>query len=134
MRRVGYARHGYLRTSTLVAHDVPVSEISKSQRLHRRSRFFDAPATGYSCAGDGTFETSVTRPGAFLGEPTRQLLDENLLAQFPQDIADVLFRVTFRDQVDRRLLNQLMQAEIAAGWIGGVQPVRKGLPRLHHDC
>jgi hypothetical protein len=63
-------------------------------------------------------ETSVTRPSAFLGEPTRQSLDENLLAQFPQNIADVLFRVTFRDQVDRRLLNQLMQAEIAAGWIG----------------
>ena len=39
-------------------------------------------------------ETAVTRPGAFIGEPTRQLLDENLLAHFPQNIAHVLFRVT----------------------------------------
>ena|ERR1035437_6096261 len=43
-------------------------------------------------------ETAFTRPGPFIGKPTRQLLDENLLAQFPQNIADVLFRVTFRNQ------------------------------------
>ena len=32
------------------------------------------------------------------------------------------------------LLNQLTQAEIAAGWIGRVQPFQKGLSSLHHDC
>jgi len=48
-------------------------------------------------------ETAVTRPRAFIGKPTRQLLDENLLAKVPQNSADVLFRVTSRDQVDRRL-------------------------------
>ena len=52
-------------------------------------------------------KTAVTRPSAFIREPTRQLLDENLLAQFLQDSPDVLFRVTLRDQVDRRFLRQL---------------------------
>src|ERR1035438_5602041 len=33
--------------------------------------------------------------------------NENLLAHFPQDFADVLFRVTLRDQVDRRLQSQV---------------------------
>src|ERR1035438_6061540 len=48
-------------------------------------------------------EPEVLRPALFISEPTRQSRHENLLAQFAQDFADVLFRVTFRDQVDRRL-------------------------------
>ena len=46
-------------------------------------------------------EPEVSRPGLFSSEPTRQLLHENLLAQFLQDFADVLLRVTLRDQVDQ---------------------------------
>jgi hypothetical protein len=38
-------------------------------------------------------------------EPIRQLPDKNFLAQFLQDFPDILFRVTLRDQVDRRFLN-----------------------------
>jgi hypothetical protein len=41
------------------------------------------------------------RPGLFVSEPTCQLRSENLLAQFLQDFADVLLRVTLRDQVDQ---------------------------------
>ncbi len=52
-------------------------------------------------------EPEVLRPGLFLSEPTRQLRHENLLAQFFQDFADVLFRVTLRNQVDRRLPSQI---------------------------
>ena len=52
-------------------------------------------------------EPEVSRPGLFISEPTRQLRNENLLAQFLQDFADVLLRVTFRDQVDRRLPSQV---------------------------
>src|ERR1019366_10123801 len=78
-------------------------------------------------------EPEVSRPGLFSSEPTRQLRHENLLAQFLQDFADVLFRVTLRDQVDRRLPSQVTQRESVAGWIGRVQPVQEGLPRLHHD-
>jgi len=37
-------------------------------------------------------KTAVRRPGAFIREPTRQLLDKNFLAQFLQDFPDVLFR------------------------------------------
>src|ERR1019366_3507831 len=51
-------------------------------------------------------EPEVSRPGLFSSEPTRQLCHENLLAHFPQDFADVLLRVTLRDQVDRRLPSQ----------------------------
>lgn len=79
-------------------------------------------------------KTAVRRPSAFIREPTRQLPDKNFLAQFLQDFPDILFRVTLGDQVDRRFLNQLTQAETAAGWIGRVQPVQKGLSWLHHDC
>ena len=52
-------------------------------------------------------EPEVSRPGLLVSEPTRQLRHENLLAQFLQDFADVLFRVTLRDQVDRRLPSQV---------------------------
>ena len=48
-------------------------------------------------------KTAVSRPSLFIGEPTRQLLDENFLAQIPQDLMNVFFRVTLRDQVDRRI-------------------------------
>src|SRR5664280_3580769 len=78
-------------------------------------------------------EPEVSRPGLFISEPTRQLRHENLLAQFLQDFADVLLRVTLRDQVDRRFPSQVTQRESVAGWIGAVQPVQKGLPWLHHD-
>jgi hypothetical protein len=36
-------------------------------------------------------EPEVSRPSRFISKPTRQLLHENLLAQFAQDFADVLF-------------------------------------------
>src|SRR5271169_1543027 len=68
-------------------------------------------------------KTAVRRPSAFIREPTRQLFDKNFLAQLLQHFPDILFRVTLRDQVDRRFLSQLTQAEIAAGWIGRIQPV-----------
>jgi hypothetical protein len=32
-------------------------------------------------------EPEVSRPGLFIAEPTRQLRNENLLAQFAQDFA-----------------------------------------------
>src|SRR5271169_1232673 len=50
-------------------------------------------------------QTAVRRPSLFIGEPTRQLLTEDLLAQLLQDFADVIFRVTLWDQVDGRLLS-----------------------------
>ena len=37
-------------------------------------------------------EPEVLRPGLFISEPTRQLRNENLLAQFLQYFADVLLR------------------------------------------
>jgi len=52
-------------------------------------------------------EPEVSRPGLFSSEPTRQLFHENLLAQFAQDFVNILFRVTFRDQVNRRLPSQV---------------------------
>ena len=45
-------------------------------------------------------ETAVVRPGLFISEPARQLLHENLLAQFAQDFVNVRFRVTFWDKVE----------------------------------
>jgi hypothetical protein len=42
-------------------------------------------------------ETEVLRPRLFISKPTRQLRNENLLAQFLQDFADVLLRVTLRN-------------------------------------
>ena len=44
-------------------------------------------------------ETEVLRPGLFISEPTRQLRNENLPAQFAQDFVNILFRITLRDQV-----------------------------------
>jgi hypothetical protein len=41
--------------------------------------------------------------GPLIVELAPKLVDENLLAQFPQNIAHVLFRVAFRDQVNPRL-------------------------------
>src|ERR1035438_4585261 len=78
-------------------------------------------------------EPEVLRPGLFLSEPTRQLRHENLFAQFAQDFVNILFRVTFRDQVDRRLPSQVAQRESVAGWIGAVQPVQEGFLWLHHN-
>ena len=39
-------------------------------------------------------ESEVLRPGLFNPEPTRQLRNENLLAQFAQDFVNILFRIT----------------------------------------
>src|ERR1022692_2828049 len=81
---------------------------------------------------EGT-EPEVLRPELFISEPTRQLRNENLLAQLLQDFADVLLRVTFRDQVDRRLPSQVTYREAVAGENGRGQPVQEWLPWLHHD-
>jgi hypothetical protein len=44
-------------------------------------------------------EPEVLRPGLFISAPTRQLRNENLLAQLAQDFVTILFRITLRDQV-----------------------------------
>ena len=41
-------------------------------------------------------EATVWRPGRAVGEPTRQLLDENLLAEFAQYVRHVLFAIALR--------------------------------------
>jgi hypothetical protein len=48
-------------------------------------------------------ETAVLWPSIFIGQPSRQLLDEYLSAQLPQGLPDVAFCVTFGDKVDRRI-------------------------------
>ncbi len=60
-------------------------------------------------------ETAVLRPSLFIGQPTSQLLDENLLARFAQELTNILFRVPLRDQVDRRICNYF-QAGQYRGW------------------
>ena len=42
-------------------------------------------------------ETAVLRPSRRIGEPTRQLFDENFLAQLAQDVRNVLVGITLRD-------------------------------------
>jgi hypothetical protein len=53
-------------------------------------------------------EPEVSRPGLFssVNQPAN-CSHENLLAQFAQDFVNILFRVTFRDQVNRRLPSQV---------------------------
>jgi hypothetical protein len=68
-------------------------------------------------------KAAVLRPSRFIREPTRQLFDENLLSHFTQDFMNVLFRVTFGDEIDRRIFNHFTQGDIVAGGIGRVQPV-----------
>jgi hypothetical protein len=52
-------------------------------------------------------EIEVYGPGRFIREPTRQLLNENLVAHFSQDVADIGIRVTLRDEIDPGLLKQV---------------------------
>ena len=53
-------------------------------------------------------ETAVWRPRGCVVEPARQLLNEDLLAQFVQYVSDLLRCVAFWDQVDRQLQDQFL--------------------------
>src|ERR1022692_3158003 len=78
-------------------------------------------------------EPEVWRPGLFISEPTRQLRNENLLAQFAQDFVNILFRITLRDQVDRRLPSQVtsLERESAPARPRGFFTSRAGLRTIH---
>jgi hypothetical protein len=79
-------------------------------------------------------ETAISWPCRHSSEPTVQLLNKDLLAQLFQDFANIVFRVTFWDQIDRRLLPNFVPCDSDTGWIGTVQPIQKGLLRLNHHC
>ena len=78
-------------------------------------------------------EAAVSRPSRFISEPTRQLFGEDFLAEFTHDFMNVLFRVTFWNQIDRRIFSHFTQNDSETGWIGRVQPVQKWLPWLHDN-
>ena len=42
-------------------------------------------------------ETAALRPSRRIGEPTCQLFDENVFAQFAQKVRNVLVSITLRD-------------------------------------
>ena len=54
-------------------------------------------------------EATILRPSRSIVEPTRQLLDENLLAELAQGLVDLSVRVTLLVQIDRWLPYQLLQ-------------------------
>ena len=54
-------------------------------------------------------EATIPRPCPSVVEPPGQLFDENLLTQLAQGFVDFSVGVTLGDQVDRRLLAQLLQ-------------------------
>jgi hypothetical protein len=78
------------------------------------------------------FETPVAGPGRSIRVPARQLLLEDLLAQVAQYVGHFFVRVTFGNEIDRRFLNEIGQANFAAGRIGGVEPVEERLLGLDH--
>ncbi|MBA3915130.1 MAG: hypothetical protein H0X25_15040 [Acidobacteriales bacterium] len=45
-------------------------------------------------------ETAILRPSCLVRYPTRQLLSENLIAQFAQDFLEICVRVTLWDEVN----------------------------------
>jgi len=65
--------------------------------------------------------------------PALQLFLEDLLTQFAHDFRQLLVRITLRNEVDRRLPNQVEQGKVKAGRIGRVKPVQERLLGLDYD-
>ena len=70
-------------------------------------------------------ETTVLRPSRLISVPTIELVNENLLAQFLR-ARNLLACFAFRDKVDRRFKNQVLQRQSVTGWVSFVQPIRNG--------
>jgi hypothetical protein len=76
-----FARWGALRTR----QNQSDSFVSGSWQINRHRMVLPVKPTA-EC-----IKTAVLRPSLFIGQPTSQLLDENLLAQFAQELMNVLF-------------------------------------------
>ena len=77
--------------------------------------------------------TAIPWPCRLISEPTVQLLNKDVLAQLFQAFVNVVFRITFLDQIDRELSLNFIQGESTTGWIGTGQPIQ-GLLGLNHHC